>query len=111
VSEDRRRWRRLTHELRLQIQIAEGSGRTVSAIGSHLNPEGIFVQMADPPARGTHVVVTVEVDGIDGGVSAEGVVVDQVVLDQESKSMPGVGIRLDHRSPGWSKIYTWLQER
>ncbi len=108
MSEDRRRWRRLTHELRLQLQIAEGAGRTVSAIGTHLNPEGIFVQMADPPARGTQVVVTVASDGVEGALTAEGVVVDRVVLDQESENPPGVGIKIENAGPGWSKLYQWL---
>ena len=42
------------------------------------------------------------------GQAAEGVVVDRVMLDDESDRPPGVGIRLDHTGPGWSKLYQWL---
>jgi len=82
----------------------------VQVIGTHLNPEGIYVQMADPPARGTRVVVTVEADGAAGALTAEGVVVDRNVLDQESDHVPGVGIQLDATSAAWNKLYQWLQE-
>ncbi|HUS68461.1 MAG TPA: PilZ domain-containing protein [Kofleriaceae bacterium] len=108
MSDDRRRWRRLGHELRLTLQIADGAGRTVHAIGTHLNPAGIYVQLADPPAKGTRVVVTVDADGAAGALTAEGVVVDRNVLDQESDHIPGVGIQLDRTSAGWSKLYQWM---
>ena len=109
-DDDRRRWRRLRSELRLQLHIVEasGGGRTVSAVGSHLNPEGIFVQIADPPAMGTRVRVTLAAEGTDGVLTADGTVVDRVVLDDESERPPGVGIKLDQTGPAWSKLYQWL---
>lgn len=110
VGDERRRWRRLEHELRLTLQIADGTGRTVHAIGSHLNPEGIYVQMADPPPKGTRVVVTVDASGAEGALSADGVVVDRNVLDQESDHVPGIGVQLDRTSAAWAKLYQWLLE-
>jgi hypothetical protein len=97
-------------ELRLQLQIMDpvAGGRTLAAVGSHLNPEGIFVQLADPPVKGTRVRVTLAAEGTDGVLTAEGVVVDRVVLDDETDRPPGVGIKLDHTGPGWSKLYQWL---
>ena len=111
-ADERRRWRRLRNELRLQLQILDpvAGGRTLSAVGSHLNPEGIFVQLADPPALGARVRVTLAAEGTDGVLTAEGLVVDRVVLDDESERPPGVGIRLDQTGPGWSKLYQWLSE-
>lgn len=111
-TDERRRWRRLRNELRLQLQILDpvAGGRTLSAVGSHLNPEGIFVQLADPPALGARVRVTLAAEGTDGVLTAEGLVVDRVVLDDESERPPGVGIRLDQTGPGWSKLYQWLRE-
>lgn len=110
-SDDRRRWRRLHSELRLQLHIVEpsGGGRTLNAVGSHLNPEGIFVQLADPPPLGARVRVTLAVEGTDGVLTAEGLVVDRVVLDDESERPPGVGIRLEQTGTGWHKLYQWLQ--
>jgi hypothetical protein len=110
--DDRRRWRRLERELRLELHIVEpsGGGRTLTAVGSHLNPEGIFVQLADPPALGARVRVrvTLAAEGTDGVLSAEGLVVDRVVLDDESDRPPGVGIRLDQTGAAWNKLYQWL---
>lgn len=110
-TEDRRRWQRLKHELRLQLHIVDAAGvggRTLTAVGSHLNPEGIFVQLADPPPKGTLVRVTLAAEGTEGVLTAEGIVVDRVVLDQESDRPPGIGIRLEKTGPGWSKLYQWL---
>jgi hypothetical protein len=109
-QDERRRWRRLQSELRLQLHIVEpsGGGRTLSAVGSHLNPEGIFVQLADPPPLGARVSVTLAAEGTEGVLSAEGLVVDRVVLDDESDRPPGVGIRLEHTGAGWHKLYQWL---
>ena len=107
---ERRRWLRLRSELPLQLHLmddAEGA-RTMSAVGSHLNPEGIFVQLADPPPLGARVRVTLNAEGTDGVLSAEGRVVDRVVLNDGSARPPGVGIRLDHTGPGWKKLYEWL---
>jgi hypothetical protein len=108
--DERRRWRRLQTELRLELHIVEpsGGGRTLNAVGSHLNPEGIFVQLADPPPLGARVRVTLAAEGTQGVLSAEGIVVDRVVLDQESERPPGIGIRLDHTGVAWNKLYRWL---
>jgi hypothetical protein len=100
----------LKSELRLELHIVEptGGGRTLNALGSHLSPEGIFVQLADPPPIGTRVGVTVADAEIGGALTAEGLVVDRVVLDQESDRTPGVGIRLEQTGAGWHKLYQWL---
>jgi len=110
VHEERRRWRRLASELRLQLHIVEpsGGGRTIHAVGSHLSPEGIFVQLADPPPLGARVRVTLEAEGADAALTADGLVVDRVVLDDESERPPGVGIRLDQTGAAWNKLYQWL---
>ena len=112
ADEERRRWRCLRSELPLQLHLAdEGEGGQVrNAVGSHMNPEGIFVQLADPPRLGARVRVTLNAEGTSGVLSAEGVVVDRVVLDDTSDRPPGVGIRLDRTGPGWKKLYDWLTE-
>lgn len=109
-GEERRRWKRLRSELRLQLQIidAESGGRTVTAMGTHLNPMGVFVQMADPPPQGTRVKVTLAAEGTDGVLTAEGKVVTRIVLDDESDRPPGCGISLDQTGPAWQKLYEWL---
>jgi Tfp pilus assembly protein PilZ len=111
-DDERRRWRRLRSELPLQLHLTDdaGSGYIRSAVGSHLNPEGIFVQLADPPALGAKVRVTLNAEGSDGVLSAEGVVVDRVTLDAASARPPGVGIRIERKGPGWDKLYAWLVE-
>ncbi len=88
----------------------EETGRVVSAIGSHLNPAGIFVQLADPPPLGSRVQVTLAAEGTDGVLTAEGDVVDRVVLDQTSDRPPGIGISLEQTGPAWQKLYDWLNE-
>jgi Tfp pilus assembly protein PilZ len=109
--EDRRRWKRLRSELRLHVQLLDDSGtRAVSAIGSHLNPEGIFVQLADPPALGARVRVTLAAEGTDGVLTAEGTVVDRVVPDDGSARPPGIGICLTQPGPAWAKLYAFLSE-
>ena len=107
---ERRRWRRLRSELSLTLHLLEtdDGGRTQTAVGSHMNPEGIFVQLADPPPLGAKVRVTLTAEGTEGVLSAEGEIVDRVVLDDGSERPPGVGIRLDHTGPGWKKLYDWL---
>ncbi|HTM20439.1 MAG TPA: PilZ domain-containing protein [Kofleriaceae bacterium] len=109
---ERRRWKRLRTELRLQLRVTDGeqAGRVVTAIGSHLNPAGIFVQLADPPPMGSRVQVTLAAEGTDGVLTAEGEVVDRVVLDQTSERPPGVGISLEQTGPAWQKLYHWLSE-
>lgn len=110
-GEERRRWRRLRTELRVQLEISEPGGtRTVPALGSHLNPTGIFVRMADPPALGSRVRVTLGLEGTHGVLTADGVVVDRVELDSASDRPPGVGVRLEQTGPAWKKIYDWLIE-
>jgi hypothetical protein len=96
----------------LQLRVMEGeqSGRVVAAIGSHLNPAGIFVQLADPPPLGSRVQVTLAAEGTDGVLTAEGEVVDRVVLDDGTERPPGVGISLEQTGPAWQKLYHWLSE-
>jgi hypothetical protein len=102
----------LRTELRLQVQVTVGdqAGRVIGAIGSHLNPTGIFVQLADPPPIGARVKVTLNAEGTEGVLTAEGEVVDRVVLDDGSERPPGIGIRLEQTGPGWTKLYNWLNE-
>lgn len=112
MVEERRRWKRLRTELRLQLQIsvADTAGRMVSAIGSHLNPTGIFVQMSDPPPLGAKVRVTLAAEGTDGVLTAEGEVVDRVEPSDGTDRPPGIGIRLEQTGPAWNKLYKWLVE-
>ena len=76
---ERRKWRRLEHDLRVQLQsLGERSGRPLTAIGTHLSPDGIFVQVGDPPPEDTRVRVTI--GGDEAGslqLTAEGVVTNQ----------------------------------
>ncbi len=111
-EEERRRWRRLRSELPLQLHLTDETegGQVRTAVGSHMNPEGIFVRLADPPALGARVRVTLNAEGTTGVLSAEGEVVDRVVLDDAIARPPGVGIRLDKTGPGWKKLYDWLVE-
>jgi len=106
---DRRRWRRLTGELRLHLRVlTPGEEHVVVAIGTHLNPEGIYVELADPPPLGARVRVTLAAEGTDGALTAEGDVVDRVGPDEVGERAPGVGLRLDRSGPAWSKLYAWL---
>lgn len=109
---ERRRWKRLRTELRLQLQVslADSAGRSLMAIGSHLNPEGIFVQLADPPPMGSRVRVTLNAEGTEGVLTAEGEVVDRVVPNDGSNKPPGIGIKLEQTGPAWTKLYNWLTE-
>jgi uncharacterized protein YwbE len=109
--EDRRRWKRLRSELRLHVQLLDDAGsRAVIAIGSHLNPEGIFVQLADPPPLGARVRVTLAAEGTDGVLTAEGEVVDRVLPDDATEHPPGIGIRLEQTGPAWAKLYDFLRQ-
>jgi Tfp pilus assembly protein PilZ len=111
MSGERRRWRRLRSELGLQLHVDEDTGnRIVSAIGSHLNPTGIFVQMSDPPPLGARVRVTLEAEGTDGVLTAAGEVVDRVVPNDTTNQPPGIGIRLEQTGPAWTKLYKFLLE-
>jgi hypothetical protein len=111
-ADERRRWRRLKMELRVQLQLIdpESGGRTVNAIGTHLSPTGIFVQMADPPPIGTRVRVTLAAEGTEGVLTAAGEVNTRFVLDDESARPPGCGLALDETGPGWQKLYDWLSD-
>ena len=110
MANERRRWRRLQTELRLQLHVtlADSGGRVMSAVGSHMNPSGIFVHLADPPPLGAHVRITLEAEGTDGVLTADGVVVDRAVPDDGSDRRPGIGIRLEQKGPAWAKLYEWF---
>ena len=110
-DQERRRYKRIARELQVRLHIAEdgGCGRTVTAIGTHLSPEGIFVQISDPPPPGTPVTVTLDAEGTDGVLSAEGVVIGRVVLDDEVDRPPGIGISLEKTGAAWRKVYEWLK--
>jgi Tfp pilus assembly protein PilZ len=88
--------------------VGDSAGRAVSAIGSHMNPTGIFVQIADPPPLGARVRVTLAAEGTDGVLTAEGEVVDRVVPSDGSDRRPGIGIRLEQTGPAWKKLYNFL---
>lgn len=109
MGDERRRWKRLEAEVRLGLHIVEPDGRArrVAAVGSHISPEGIFVQVADPPPAGSKVSVRVAGDGAEGALAAEGEVTNREVLDDQSERPPGIGIRLSP-SPGWRALYGWL---
>ena len=64
-GDDRRRFKRLAQQLRVQLHLVDPDegGRTITALGTHLSPTGIFVQLADPPPVGTQVTVTVGAEG------------------------------------------------
>lgn len=111
-ADERRRWRRLKHELWLTLAIPDDSGeRTVSAVGTHLNPGGIFVQMEDPPLPGTRVRVTLAAEATSGVLSAEGEVVDRVVAGDGRPGPPGCGLHLDDTGPAWAALYEWLADQ
>ncbi len=109
---ERRRWKRLRTELRLtlQVQVAEEGGRVLNAVGSHLNPSGIFVQLADPPPVGARVRVTLAAEGTEGVLTAQGEVVARHAPDDGTGRPPGVGISLEQTGPAWAKLYQWLTE-
>lgn len=110
-ASDRRRWRRLEHELRVQLQVlGVNSGRTISAIGTHLSPDGIFVQVGDPPAADTRVRVSIGTDE-EGSLqlTAEGVVTHQFEPTDASE-VTGVGIYLADADASWRKLYELLSQ-
>jgi hypothetical protein len=113
-GDERRRWKRLKQQLRVQLQLVDpDSGtRTVHAIGTHMSPTGIFVQMADPPAIGTRVRVTIGAgsEGTDGVLTADGEVSAQNIQFDESERPPGCGVAFDETGAGWQKIYDLLSE-
>ena len=112
ADEERRRWRRLASELRLQVQLMDpaSTGATLTAIGTHLNPEGIFIRLADPPEIGAKVRITLAAEGTGGVLTAEGIVVSRAVLseDSEARRPPGIGVSLEKTGRAWQKLYQWL---
>jgi hypothetical protein len=110
-ASDRRKWRRLGAELRVQLQVlGANSHRSISAIGTHLSPDGIFVQVGDPPAADTPVRVSIGSE--DEGslqLTAEGVVTNQFA-PTDASDVTGVGIYLANAGPSWRKLYDLLSQ-
>ena len=110
-ASDRRKWRRLEYELRVQLQVlGANSGRVIGAIGTHLSPDGIFVQVGDPPAADTRVRVSIGAE--DEGslqLTAEGVVTNQFA-PTEARDLTGVGIYLAEAGASWRKLYDLLSQ-
>jgi hypothetical protein len=111
LDDDRRKWRRLEHELSVQLQIlGASSGRSLTAIGTHLSPDGIFVLISDPPSEDTRVRVS-----IGGGdenslqLTAEGVVTNQFA-PTDASDVVGVGIYLAEAGASWRKLYDLLSQ-
>ena len=105
---ERRKWRRLEHGLRIELAIVGTGGSTIQAIGTHLSPEGLFVQLADPPQEGTRVHVTLGA-GDSVRLSADGVVTNQFVPN-DANDVTGVGIALSEAGAAWRKLYDWLSK-
>lgn len=108
---DRRKWRRLEHELRVHLQVVGStSGHAMSAIGTHLSPDGMFVQVADPPAADTCVRVSIG-SSEEGSLhlTAEGVVTNQFV-PTDATDMTGVGIYFAEAGASWRKVYELLSQ-
>lgn len=108
-SGERRKWQRLEHGLRVHLHVlGPGPRRSVEAIGTHLSPEGLFVQLADPPPP--HSQVRVTIGGEDEGsvqLAADGVVINQFVPD-DARDQVGVGIELAEAGAPWRKLYDLL---
>ncbi len=107
-GEERRRWKRLRHELPLQLQVV-GSEHSLPATGSHMNPEGIFVRVPQPPELGSRVRVTLNAEATNGILTSEGEVVDRVAPGTGGDRPPGVGIQFDSVGPAWHKLYNHLR--
>jgi hypothetical protein len=110
-ASDRRKWRRLGAELRVQLQVLEASsGRTITAIGTHLSPDGIFVQVGDPPTADTRVRVSIGSEE-EGSLQlmAEGVVTNQFA-PTDASDVTGVGIYLADAGASWRKLYDLLSQ-
>ena len=108
---DRRKWRRLDYDLRVQLQVlGPGAARNITAIGTHLSPDGIFVQLGDPPAMDTLVRVNIG-DDEEGSLqlSAEGVVTNQFA-PTDTSDVTGVGIYLAEAGASWRKLYELLSQ-
>ncbi len=106
---ERRKWRRLEHGLRVElVVVGQAGGSTMHAIGTHLSPEGLFVQIANPPTEGTRVHVTLGA-GDSVQLAAEGVVTNQFV-PTDASDVTGVGIALADAGAPWRKLYEWLSQ-
>ncbi len=106
-TENRRKWRRLEHALEVELRVI-GSGESIRAIGSHLSPEGIFVQLSEPPPTNTKVRVSIGNTGSEGvQLEAEGVVVNQLA-PSDSTDVVGVNIELKDTGASWRMIYELL---
>ena len=82
----------------------------MSAIGTHLSPDGIFVQVGDPPATDTSVRVSI--GSSDTGslqLTAEGVVTNQFAPTDASE-VTGVGIYFEDAGVSWRKLYDLLSQ-
>ena len=106
-AQGKRRWKRLSASLQVHLRIIE-TGREMLAIGTHMNPSGIFIQLADPPAVGTAVQVSIASDNVAGPLTAQGTVAHQSTLGDEFDRPPGIGINLHNTGPAWTKIYEFL---
>ena len=108
---ERRKWRRLEHDLRVQLQSLGGSSaRSMAATGTHLSPDGIFVQVGDPPSENTRVRVTI--GGDEAGslqLTVEGVVTNQFA-PTDASDVTGVGIYLAEAGASWRKLYDLLSQ-
>ncbi|MCP4449621.1 MAG: hypothetical protein GY811_30470 [Myxococcales bacterium] len=106
---ERRSWKRLEHGLRVELAVlGSRAGGALNAIGTHLSPHGLFVQLADPPAEGTRVRVTLGA-GDSVRFTAEGVVTNQFAPNDAS-DVSGVGIALAEAGAPWRKLYEWLSQ-
>ena len=108
---ERRKWRRLEHALRVQLQSLGGSSaRTMTAIGTHLSPDGIFVQVGDPPPEDTRVRVSIGSDEAGSlQLTAEGVVTKQFA-PTDASDVTGVGIFLADAGASWRKLDDLLSQ-
>ncbi len=107
-EDERRKWRRLEHGLRVELTVLGGAGGALHAIGTHLSPEGLFIQIADPPAPGTRVRVTLGA-GDTVQLAADGVVTNQF-QPNDANDLTGVGIALAEAGAPWRKLYEWLSQ-
>lgn len=106
--DERRKWRRLERTLSVQLRVVGGAGGAQHALGTHLSPEGIFVQVSDPPPEGARVRVSIAGETGDSlPLDAEGVVINQLEPDDGNDKV-GVGIELSQAGPAWHKLYRLL---
>ncbi len=103
----KRRWKRLSASLEVRLRIIE-TGREMLAMGTHMNPSGIFVQLADPPEVGTQVQVSLASDYVAGALTSQGTVANRETLNDDTERPPGIGINLQDTGPAWTKMYELL---